>query len=68
MKDTIKVESFKECLDALIEDIKNDREKLDRAYQNMEYIEKTKGYTRSIMLVEEARERWMKQIEEGVFE
>lgn len=68
MKDTIKVQSFAECLDALIQDIKDDREKIKRMYGGKEDPITAKGYVRSIMLVEEAKERWMKEIKDGVFE
>jgi len=64
---TISANSFMECIDALILDIKSDREKLQRTYSDPEYVEK-KGYTRSIMIAEEAKERWAKEIRDGVFE
>ncbi len=68
MADTIKVQSFEECLDALIQDIKDDREKIKRMYGGKEESITAKGYTRSIMLVEEAKKRWLKDIKEGIFE
>lgn len=59
---------IEEICDVLVDDIKRDREKLNRAYEDVEYVEKTKGYTRSIMLIEEAKERLVKILEAGQWE
>lgn len=69
MKDTITAESFEKCLDALIEDIQNDHKKLQNMYVSGSVADErfNKGYIRSKMLIEEAKERWMKEIENGTF-
>lgn len=63
----IEKRDIEDICDVIIDDIKNDRKKLEAAYLNTDYIEK-KGYVRSIMIVEEAKERLVKILETGQWE
>jgi hypothetical protein len=63
----IEKRDIEEICDMLIDDIKKDRGKLQETYLNTDYVEK-KGYTRSIMLIEEAKKRLVKILETGQWE
>ena len=58
---------IEEICDVIVEDIELDRKRLMEAYENEEHVEK-KGYTRSIMIIQEAKERLVKILEAGLWE
>ena len=63
----IEKRDIEEICDVIVQDIKDDRQRLMRCYENEEHVEK-KGYTRSIMLIEEAKDRLVKIFEAGLWE